>query len=190
MLLKGEPLDPQWEPNLPPPKPYSGEFDRCRGFLGQCQLMFRFQPSRFRSDWAKVALILSSLTDQALDWDMAAVGSNPQLSSDLAGFSEEFRWAFDHPTNGADMLFESRTFSLLLLMLFFHPSLIPAVPPAVPPSLPVPARDYSSSTSLIPRLQPANPPAAPVSPRPLQHPPQLPDPSLPGTSLFSIPVPQ
>ena len=60
--------------------------------------MFQFQPSRFRTDSAKVALILSSLTDQALDWAMAAVGSNLTLSSDLAGFSEEFRRAFDHTT--------------------------------------------------------------------------------------------
>ena len=26
VVPQGEPLDPQWEPNLPPPKPYSGEF--------------------------------------------------------------------------------------------------------------------------------------------------------------------
>ena len=49
-----------------------------------------------------MALILSSLTDRALDWAMATVGSNPTLTSDLAGFSEEFRRAFDHPTNGVD----------------------------------------------------------------------------------------
>ena len=75
VVPQGEPLDPWWEPNLPPPKPYSGEFDKCRGFLGQCHLLFRYQPSRFRP-WtvAKVALIMSSLSDdRALDWAMAAV---------------------------------------------------------------------------------------------------------------------
>ena len=102
VVSQGEPLDPRWEPNLPPPKPYSGEFDKCRGFLGQCHLLFRYQPSRFRSDGAKVALIMSSLSDRALDWAMAAVGNNPQLSSNLQQFSDEFKRAFNHPSNGAD----------------------------------------------------------------------------------------
>ena len=64
--------------------------------------MFEFQPSRFRSDGAKVALIISSLSDRALDWAMAAININPQLSSNLAAFTLEFRRAFDHPTNGVD----------------------------------------------------------------------------------------
>ena len=33
---------------------------------------------------------------------MVAIDSNPQLSSDLVAFSLEFRWAFDHSTNGVD----------------------------------------------------------------------------------------
>ena len=73
-----------------------------RSFLGQCHLLFQFQPSRFWSDGAKVALILSSLTDRALDWAMAAVGNNPQLSTDLQQFSNKFKRVFDHPTNGAN----------------------------------------------------------------------------------------
>ena len=81
------------------------------------------------------------------------------------------------------------SFFFRLIYVIFCPPLTTAVPPAIPPSLPVPARDSSRSTSLVPRLQPANPPVAPVSPNPLQHPPQLPDPSLPGTSLLSIPAP-
>ena len=99
---QGEPLDPRWEPNLPPLRTYSGEFDKCRGFLGQCQLLFLHHPSRFQLDGAKVALIISSLSDRALDWAMAAVGSNPQLSSNLPLFSDEFKKTFDHPSNGAD----------------------------------------------------------------------------------------
>ena len=69
---QGESLDPLWEPNPPFPKHYSGNFDQCRGFLEECQDFVRAQPSRFRSDRAKVALILSALTDRALDWAMAA----------------------------------------------------------------------------------------------------------------------
>ena len=95
------PLDPRWEPSLPPPKPYAGEFDHCRGFLGQCELCFCHQASRFRSDGARVTP-MSSLTDRALDWAVAAVWRDPRMSSDLPHFLEEFRRVFDHPTSGAD----------------------------------------------------------------------------------------
>ena len=97
------PLDPRWEPSLPPPKPFAGEFDRCRGFLGQCELLFCHQASRFRSDGARVTLIMSSLTDRALDWAVAAVGREPRMSTNLPLFLEEFQRVFDHPTAGADV---------------------------------------------------------------------------------------
>ena len=102
VVSQGEPLEPRWEPNLPPPKSYSREFDKCCGFLGQCHLLFRYQPSRFWSDGAKVALIMSSLSDRALDWAMAVVGNNPQLCTILQQFSDELNRAFDHPSYGAD----------------------------------------------------------------------------------------
>ena len=94
--------DPRWEPTLSPPHSYAGEFDRCRGFLGQCELLFTHQASRYRTDGARVALIMSSLAGRALDWAVAAVGRNPQLSSCLPDFLEEFRRVFDHPSQGAD----------------------------------------------------------------------------------------
>ena len=100
--LQGEPLDLRWEPNNTLPKNYTGEFDKCRGFQGQCQLLFTHQPSWFRSDGAKVALIISSLSDRALDWAMATTRNNPQLMSDLSLFLNEFHATFDHPSGGAD----------------------------------------------------------------------------------------
>ena len=102
LVSEGLPLDPWWEPNLPSPKPYNGEVDRSRGFLGQCKLLFRHQPSRYRLDRARVALIMSSVTDQALNWAIAAVDHNPQFSTNLQLFTEEFKRMFDHPTNRAD----------------------------------------------------------------------------------------
>ena len=96
------PLDPRWEPGLTTPRFYSGDFDKCRGFLGQCELLFLHQPSRFRSDSAKIALIVSALTDRALDWAMAALGSNTQQANDLRLFLDEFKKTFDHPSCGAD----------------------------------------------------------------------------------------
>ena len=41
VVPEGESPEPRWEPHLPPPKPYTGEFDRCQGFLGLSQLQFQ-----------------------------------------------------------------------------------------------------------------------------------------------------
>ena len=38
-------LDPRWEPTLSAPHAYAGGFDLCRGYLGQCELLFCHQPS-------------------------------------------------------------------------------------------------------------------------------------------------
>ena len=97
-----QPLDPRWEPTLSPPNAYAGGFDLCRGFLGQCELLFCHQSSRFRTDGARFALIMSSLTGRALNWAIAVVGQNPRLSTNLSEFLEEFRRVFDHPTQGSD----------------------------------------------------------------------------------------
>ena len=97
-----QPLDPRWEPTLSPPNAYAGGFDLCRGFLGQCELLFCHQSSRFRTDGARVALTMSSLTGRALNWAVAAVGQTPRLSTNLSEFLEEFRRVFDHPTQGSD----------------------------------------------------------------------------------------
>ena len=37
--------DPRWEPTLSSPSAYAGGFDLCRGYLGQCELLFCHQPS-------------------------------------------------------------------------------------------------------------------------------------------------
>ena len=97
-------LDPRWEPTLSAPSAYAGGFDLCRGYLGQCELLFCHQPSRYRTEGARVALIMSTLTGRALDWAIAAVRQNPRLSNNLPEFLEEFRRVFDHPTQGSDMV--------------------------------------------------------------------------------------
>ena len=95
-------LDPRWEPTLSAPHAYAGGFDTCRGYLGQCELLFCHQPSRYRMDGARVALIMSTLTGRALDWAVAAVRQHPRLSTNLSEFLEEFRRVFDHPSQGSD----------------------------------------------------------------------------------------
>ena len=101
-IPQDEHRDPRTEPTLIVPRMYSGEFNKCRGFLGQCQLLFRHQPSRYQSDGDKIALIISALSEKALDWAIATTESNPLLSSNLSLFLEEFRSTFDHHSCGAD----------------------------------------------------------------------------------------
>ena len=54
------------ELNLTLPRPYEGDFELCCGFLSQCDLIFRYQPSRYSTGGAQVAFIMSLLTGQAL----------------------------------------------------------------------------------------------------------------------------
>ena len=90
------------EPKLTSPKAYEGEFDLCRGFLVQCELVFRHQPSRYLSDGARIAFIMNLLTGKALKWATAALDQRPSLSSDYAAFCNEFKSVFDHPVGGSN----------------------------------------------------------------------------------------
>ena len=92
----------QCEPNLPTPKPYEGDLSLCRGFLAQCDLIFRHQPSRYSSSEARVAFLISLLTGRALHWAVATLEKDSYLSSRYDQFIQEFRLVFDHPLDGAD----------------------------------------------------------------------------------------
>ena len=50
------------EPNLPCPKVYEGDLALCCGFITQCELIFRHNRSRFYSDDARIAFIVSLLS--------------------------------------------------------------------------------------------------------------------------------
>ena len=67
------PLPPEVrkEPSLPVPRVYEGDLSKCRGFVAQCEFLFIHQPSRFTSDEARIALIVSLLGGRALDWAVA-----------------------------------------------------------------------------------------------------------------------
>uniref|UniRef100_A0A3P8P760 Uncharacterized protein n=1 Tax=Astatotilapia calliptera TaxID=8154 RepID=A0A3P8P760_ASTCA len=44
---------------LPSPEPFSGETEKCPGFLAQCSLIFREQRRFHNNDGAKIAFLLS-----------------------------------------------------------------------------------------------------------------------------------
>ena len=93
---------PRPEPKLARPRVFGGDFDQGRGFLRQCELLFLHQPSKYGSDGAKIALIMSLLIDKALSWAIAAVDLDSRFSTDYSAFRQEFSSVFDHPTDGED----------------------------------------------------------------------------------------
>ena len=90
------------EPSLASPKPFEGDFDLFRGFLVQCELIFKHQPSRYSADGARIAYIMSLLSGKALRWATAAVGQDSRLANSYAAFRAEFKAVFDHPVEGED----------------------------------------------------------------------------------------
>lgn len=96
------PLAPSREPHIPSPKGYEGDLSLCCGFLTQCELIFRHNPSRFYSDDAKIAFIVSLLSGRALDWAVASFNNDVHFASDYSLFVSEFRLVFDHPPDGSD----------------------------------------------------------------------------------------
>uniref|UniRef100_A0A7N8WLZ3 Retrotransposon gag domain-containing protein n=1 Tax=Mastacembelus armatus TaxID=205130 RepID=A0A7N8WLZ3_9TELE len=77
------------------PERYSGEPTSCRAFLMQCNLQFKYQPSAFPNDSAKVAFILSLLSGPAREWGAAEMDRNSSICGSLADFSKELINTFD-----------------------------------------------------------------------------------------------
>ena len=90
------------EPRLASPKPFEGDFDLCRGFLVQCELVFTHQPTRYPTEGSRIAFIMSLLSGRALRWATAAVGQSDSLATSYSAFRAEFKFVFDHPEDGGD----------------------------------------------------------------------------------------
>uniref|UniRef100_A0AAX7UY08 DUF4939 domain-containing protein n=1 Tax=Astatotilapia calliptera TaxID=8154 RepID=A0AAX7UY08_ASTCA len=65
---------------LPSPEPFSGETEKCSGFLAQCSLIFREQRRFHNNDGAKIAFLVQMLRDRALKWAQVVLNSNPEIS--------------------------------------------------------------------------------------------------------------
>ncbi|MEE6503785.1 hypothetical protein FKM82_004952 [Ascaphus truei] len=81
---------------IPPPKPYAGEPQDCRGFLNQCEVQFEMAPHLYNTDRKKVAYIYNLLTGSALAWaspvwerrsDLITIGQGVILEGTLVDFS-------------------------------------------------------------------------------------------------------
>uniref|UniRef100_A0A3Q4G7I1 DUF4939 domain-containing protein n=1 Tax=Neolamprologus brichardi TaxID=32507 RepID=A0A3Q4G7I1_NEOBR len=66
--------------SLPAPEPFSGEFDKCIGFLTQITLQFRQLQRTYETDGAKIAFMVQLLRGQALNWAQAVLRTAPDIS--------------------------------------------------------------------------------------------------------------
>uniref|UniRef100_A0A3B3B5B8 DUF4939 domain-containing protein n=1 Tax=Oryzias melastigma TaxID=30732 RepID=A0A3B3B5B8_ORYME len=55
-------------PRIALPDKFNGDPEQCVGFLMQCELFLRQQPSLYPTEEAKVSLVCSLLTGAACDW--------------------------------------------------------------------------------------------------------------------------
>jgi len=85
------------ESYAPDPEPFSGDANRCRGFVLQCSLVFLQRPQTFPTDSAKIRYVIGLLRGRALAW-AEAVNSHQSLTSlAFCEFLSELRDVFDHP---------------------------------------------------------------------------------------------
>lgn len=84
---------------LPTPEPFSGEFDKCAGFLTQLGLQFRLQRRTYGSDESKIAFFVQLLRGRALTWAQAVLRSDPEIT--YQDFHSKFKSVFERGTGAA-----------------------------------------------------------------------------------------
>ncbi|KAL0146466.1 hypothetical protein M9458_058229 [Cirrhinus mrigala] len=90
------------EPKLPAPERFDGNPDKCRGFITQCTLVFKLQPSCFPTESSKVAYVVTLLTGKALDWATALWDQQSPLTENSEAFISEMKRVFYHPASRGD----------------------------------------------------------------------------------------
>lgn len=81
------------ETQLPILEPFSGELDKCAGFLTQCSLLFCQQQRIYEDDGAKIAYFVQLLYNCAVKWAQAALKANPKIT--YSEFLSEFKTVFN-----------------------------------------------------------------------------------------------
>ncbi|XP_075439049.1 uncharacterized protein LOC142481545 isoform X2 [Ascaphus truei] len=93
-----EPVRPSSQDvKIPPPKPYAGNPQECRGFLNQCEVQFEVAPLQYDTSRKKVAYMYNLLTGSALAWASPVWELRPNLTRDYLAFKGEFRQVFYSP---------------------------------------------------------------------------------------------
>ena len=90
------------EPRPAPVSPFDGNPRLGRGFLTQCEITFRLQPSRFQSDESRIGFVAGAFTSRALEWYIAIADRSPELLHNYSRFRESFLSIFSSPTEVED----------------------------------------------------------------------------------------
>uniref|UniRef100_A0A3B3I5P6 CCHC-type domain-containing protein n=1 Tax=Oryzias latipes TaxID=8090 RepID=A0A3B3I5P6_ORYLA len=84
------------------PERFSGASGDCRVFITQCELNFELQAAAYPTDRAKVAFIVSHLTDRAAAWATAEWQRGSASCASLPAFLEAFTQVFQHTRPGRE----------------------------------------------------------------------------------------
>lgn len=84
------------------PERFSGASGDCRAFITQCELHFELQAASYPTDRAKVAFVISHLTDRAAAWATAEWQRGSATCSSLPAFLEAFTQVFQHTRPGRE----------------------------------------------------------------------------------------
>ncbi len=79
------------------PAPFSGSVKECDGFLLQCSLVLEMQPNLYTTDRAKIALFISLLTGQALQWAKTIWSQAGTVTLSFDNFIAHFQEVFGRP---------------------------------------------------------------------------------------------
>ncbi|OMJ12323.1 Retrotransposon-derived protein PEG10 [Smittium culicis] len=88
---------PKNAPKIALPERYDGKKNEYRGFVNQCNLLFFLHPQEYPTDAAKVGLIFSLLTGDALRWASPLLENNNPAMHHHSQFMKEFSKVFDDP---------------------------------------------------------------------------------------------
>ena len=90
------------EVSMPTPEVFTGDTEKCRGFIMQCTNVFAHRAVSFASDEVKVSYLVGLLRGRALEWAEARLCGGTELPASYVDFLAEFRGVFDHPSRSSE----------------------------------------------------------------------------------------
>jgi len=93
-LPVSSPLPVHRDAITPTPDYFSGELEKCKGFLLQCTLVFNRSPRSFPDDVSKISYIVGLLRDRALKWAESVIDQSTLTDYSYQEFLDLFKQTF------------------------------------------------------------------------------------------------